>query len=84
MYMGTSKTVAETRRELPALLDTVERGEEVTVTRRGKPVAVLVSYAEHMRRRPSFGDALAKWRANPPKHLDGTEFCDLRDKSVGR
>jgi prevent-host-death family protein len=84
VYMEKSKTVAEARRELPALLDNVERGGEVTVTRRGKPIAVLVSYADHKRHQHSFRDLLAKWSASPPKHLDGTEFRDLRDKSVGR
>jgi prevent-host-death family protein len=32
----------EAKNKLSALLDAVERGEEVTITRRGKPVARLV------------------------------------------
>ncbi|MGI8426666.1 MAG: type II toxin-antitoxin system Phd/YefM family antitoxin [Actinomycetota bacterium] len=38
------KTVAVSaaRAELPALLDRVTSGEEVTITRHGRPVAVLV------------------------------------------
>ena len=36
-------TVSEARASLPALLDRVEAGEEVTITRHGKPVAVLVA-----------------------------------------
>jgi prevent-host-death family protein len=32
----------EAKNKLGALLDAVERGEEVTITRRGKPVARLV------------------------------------------
>ena len=32
----------EAKNRLGALLDAVERGEEVTITRRGKPVARLV------------------------------------------
>lgn len=34
--------VREARRRLAALLDAVEAGEEVSITRRGKPVARLV------------------------------------------
>jgi antitoxin (DNA-binding transcriptional repressor) of toxin-antitoxin stability system len=35
-------TISEARATLPTLLDRVERGEEITITRHGKPVAVLV------------------------------------------
>ena len=38
-----SMTVSEARASLPALLDRVEAGEEVTITRHGKPVAVLLA-----------------------------------------
>jgi prevent-host-death family protein len=38
-----SLTVSEARASLPALLDRVEAGEEVTITRHGKPVAVLLA-----------------------------------------
>lgn len=37
-----STTVSEARATLPALLSRVEAGEEVTLTRHGRPVAVLV------------------------------------------
>jgi prevent-host-death family protein len=33
---------SEAKNRLGALLDAVERGEEITITRRGKPVARLV------------------------------------------
>lgn len=35
-------TVAEAKTHISALLDKVEKGEEVTITRHGKPVARLV------------------------------------------
>jgi prevent-host-death family protein len=38
----TSMTVSEARAALPELLSRVEDGEEVTITRHGRPVAVLV------------------------------------------
>lgn len=38
-----SLTASAARAALPALLSRVEQGEEVTITRHGRPVAVLVS-----------------------------------------
>jgi prevent-host-death family protein len=38
----TSMTVSEARAALPELLSRVEDGEEVTITRHGRPVAVIV------------------------------------------
>jgi prevent-host-death family protein len=45
------KTVGafEAKTHLPALLDTVEQGEKVVITRRGLPVAVLIPYREEKR-----------------------------------
>ena len=41
MYMGRL-TVSEARAILPEVLDRVERGEEITITRHGRPAAVLL------------------------------------------
>ncbi len=41
MYMA-QLTVSEARAILPEVLDRVERGEEITLTRHGRPVAVLL------------------------------------------
>jgi prevent-host-death family protein len=41
-FMSRSVSVSEARAALPQLLDRVLAGEEVTVTRHGRPVAVLV------------------------------------------
>lgn len=38
----TSINISAARAELPKLIDAVEAGEEVTITRHGRPVAVLV------------------------------------------
>ena len=38
----TSITVSEARAQLPELLSRVHDGEEITITRHGRPVAVLV------------------------------------------
>lgn len=44
MYM-TTYTISKARAELAALLDEVERGGEVIITRHGKPAARLVKPA---------------------------------------
>lgn len=41
-------TASEARQQLTALLEAVEAGEEVTITRRGRPVARLVPIATRM------------------------------------
>jgi prevent-host-death family protein len=38
----TTTSASDARATLPGLLDRVEAGEEVTITRHGRPVAVLV------------------------------------------
>jgi antitoxin (DNA-binding transcriptional repressor) of toxin-antitoxin stability system len=35
-------TVSEARARLPEILDRVEKGEEITITRHGRPAAVLL------------------------------------------
>jgi len=47
----TTMTVSEARAALPELLTRVEGGQEVTITRHGRPVAVLVAPDAHRRRR---------------------------------
>lgn len=41
MYMATM-TVSEARAVLPEILDRISDGEEITLTRHGRPVAVIV------------------------------------------
>lgn len=41
--MAANVTVAETKAHLSALIERVQRGEEITITRHGKPVARLLA-----------------------------------------
>lgn len=50
-------TVSEARAALPAILDRVMAGDEVTITRHGRPVAVIVRHDALRGRRAD--DALA-------------------------
>lgn len=47
---GASVSVAEGKKGLSRLIkDAVEKKEEIVVTKRGKPVAVILSYEEYQR-----------------------------------
>jgi antitoxin YefM len=48
--MAQALSISEVKAHLPKLITGVEeREEEIVVTRRGKPAAVLVNYAEYER-----------------------------------
>ena len=84
-------SIAGARDRLASLVHEVEEGSPVEITRRGRPVAVLLSYHEYQRLLgdgPSFWDAMMAWRAST--HADdaqsilGIEPDFPRDKSTGR
>ncbi len=87
--MPRDVSIAEARNHLPALVHAVEEGPAVRLTRRGEPVAVLVSLAEYERLRPR---RLDLWRAiedfrerTDLSDLDVDEiFGGVRDPSPGR
>jgi len=85
-----SVSVADARGSLADIVDAVERGERVQITRRGKPVAVMIS-VEEMRRlvspRMQFATVYDIWRLyHAPEDLDlePSHFDALRDRSAGR
>ena len=53
--MSRKYSIAEARARLPAIIDQAEAGQEIEVTRRGKPVAAVVSVRELARLRGSAG-----------------------------
>lgn len=58
--MSRRYSIAEARSSLPSIIDQAEAGQEIELTRRGKPVAVVVSFRQFERLRgdrPRFGDA---------------------------
>lgn len=89
-------SIAEARDRLASLVHEVEEGAPVEITRRGRPVAVLVSYHEYQRllgEGPSFWDAMLAYRSatglDDPQSLgilDDSALADAfpRDKSPGR
>lgn len=62
--MSRRYTIAEARSRLPTIVDEAEAGTEIELTRRGEPVAVVVSVREFDRlrgRRRHFRDAYSKF-----------------------
>ena len=57
-------TIAEAKQTLPALVHEAERQGEIELTRRGKPVAYLLSAERHARiPRRGFVESLTEWLA---------------------
>lgn len=74
----TTYSVAEAKNSLPKLIDRALHGEEVIITRRGKPVAELRPAS----RRPMPGNGTHEWlrartRARPGVGLTSVELLDL-------
>ena len=86
--MPKQYSIADARGRLPSLVDEAEQGAEVQITRRGKPVAVLVSvdrYRRLVEGRTGLWSALEAFRRR--HELDGdaaSAFDDVRDRSPGR
>lgn len=70
----------EAKNRLGALLDLVEAGEEVVITRHGKPVARLVSETGRVDRRRSIEAAERILRASKGVSLGGLKIRDLIDE----
>ena len=73
-------SIADAKNQLPALIHQAEAGEPVTITRRGKPVAVVVSFEEYERVRSakvSWMDQLDAWRASLPDGIEGLTEAEL-------
>lgn len=57
-------SITEARASLPAIVNQAESGQEIELTRRGKPVAVVMSLSEFTRLRsdrPCFADAYKRF-----------------------
>jgi prevent-host-death family protein len=83
-------SIAEARDHFAALIHKVEQNTAIELTRRGKPVAVIVSVQEYQQLRAekvSFWQALDSFRARFDLHrldIQPEIFTELRDESPGR
>lgn len=85
-------SIAEAKDQFPRLVQQAEAGERVSITRRGHPVAVLLSVKDYERLlNPAAGNLaefLATWRAEMREAAipfpEVSEFEQLRDNTPGR
>lgn len=88
--MAQRYSIADARTSLPTIVDQAEAGLKIELTRRGKPVAVVVSLRTLERLqgdRPRFGDAyknFLKKYSLKEIGLDDDFAASTREKSVGR
>lgn len=88
--MSHKYSIAEARSHLSAIIDQVGAGVEVELTRRGQPVAVVVSCQqfESLRgKRPRFGDAYRSFLDKYSLAEFGVEddfVAGARDRTTGR
>jgi prevent-host-death family protein len=91
--MTLSYSIAEARNQFAALIRRIEKEEQmVQVTRRGEPVAIILSQEEYerlMEKKPKedFWEAYLAWREEWQVDTwedDTDPFADVRDRSPGR
>ncbi len=70
----------EAKNKLAALLDLVERGEEVVITRHGKPVARLIPEDRRVGREAAVAAAERIRERSRGVRLDGLEIKSLIDE----
>ncbi len=88
--MSKSYSVADARAHLPEILDDVEAGKDVQLTRRGRPVAMVLSpqrYEMLRSEHTNFGDAYRAFLGRHSPEEIGLEpgfFTSLRAQDSGR
>lgn len=87
--MSDQYSIAEARDNFAQVVHTAEQGKSVEITRRGKPVAVVLSLEEYQRltNQLRFGEGLEAFRQKyQVQNLDidpDNIFEDVRDKTTG-
>ena len=88
--MSQRYSIAEARSRLPKIVDQAEAGVEIELTRRGQPVAVLVSHREFERlqgKRLHFRDTYKKFLETHSLQEIGVDddfAASTRDRTTGR
>lgn len=83
-------SIAEAKNKLPSIIHEVEKGPPVKLTRRGKPVVVLLSVHEYElmgEKGRGFWNALMTFRQaihDEAVQITDSDFEGLRDSSSGR
>ena len=88
--MANRISVAEARKGVARLIQRAQQCLAIEITRRGRPVAVLLSADEYLRligERPSFVESLSDLRARfgvDELGIGAAEFAELRAEDPGR
>jgi prevent-host-death family protein len=88
--MSREYSIADAKDHLPEVVRAAETGEPVTFTRRGRPVAVLLSvarYRELQAARPGFwevADGIRRAAAHDGIEFIEADFAGLRDQTPDR
>lgn len=85
--MDKTYSIAEARNDLSGVVREAEAGRPVTLSRRGRPVAVVVSAEAFSRlagRHCSLAEAIDGFRHEYSRDLDNGEWAPPRDASPGR
>ena len=83
-------SISEAKNKLPTIIHYVEKGPSVELTRRGIPVAVLLSIQEYerlSRKYTGFWSAVSEFRRKVEDEgveISDKDFDGLRDLSTGR
>ena len=87
---STRVSVAEARQNFARLIKRAEQGRAIEITRRGQPVAVIMSASDYLAltgERPSFIEAARRVRERldiDSLGISDEDFEGLRDQSSGR
>lgn len=85
--MDKTYSIAEARNDLSNVVREAEAGRPVTISRRGRPVAVVVSAADYSRiadHRQTVAEVIDRFRETYAAILDDAEWLAPRDRSPGR
>jgi prevent-host-death family protein len=90
VHVRKSYSVAQARAHLPDILDDVEAGKEIELTRRGRAVAIVISPEKYQALRGSQCNFGEDYRAFIGRHalaeigLEADSFDAPRDQAPGR
>ena len=86
--MSTKYSIAEARQNLAAIVHELDNKQQIELTRRGEPVAVLLSIRAYRRLaepKVKFWDAYMAFREKYPEpDIEPEVFEGVRDRSPGR
>src|SRR5262249_15861329 len=89
LVVAKKYSIADARKNLPGVVNDAAAGVDVQLTRRGEPVAVLVSITRYERLKGHRGDFANAYAAFPEKFPQGSGIeprflRGLRDRICGR